>query len=212
MCGAPAVGWVQCQATTIYRPSISADIPPQRERRRNAPPPPPLHRASPATTAPTAPLNTHNNAKTSLQHSIITLAIIARDIIVCYCAPLITHLCLARRYESNRLSRSIGEHYRFHSWLIERRNLISEHVELDCAWLAVAGGCSGPRPGARTAAACLQTSVTTRPLVTRPLTRVYANNGEPSRVTLSHFNPSTDSVADKVEALSCRSLFSARNC
>lgn len=57
---------------------------------------------------------THNNAKTSLQRS-ITLVIIARDIIVCYCAPLITHLCFARRYETNQLSRSIGEHYRFHS-------------------------------------------------------------------------------------------------
>lgn len=102
---------------------------------------PPRLLASPATTAPLAyPTNTHNNAKTSL-HSSITLAIIARDIIVCYCAPLITHLCLARRYESNRLSRSIGEHYRFHSWLIERRNSISEHAEVDCAWLAAS------RPG-----------------------------------------------------------------
>lgn len=48
--------------------------------------------------------------------------------------------------------------------------------------------------------------------VTRPHTRVYANNGEPSRVTLSHFKPTTDTVTEKVEALSYRFQLLDTNC
>lgn len=58
------------------------------------------------------------------------------------------------------------------------------------AWLAV------QRPASRTkdAAVYKLPSRLGHLSLTRPLTRVYANNGEPS-VTLSHLNPSTDNIA-----------------
>lgn len=104
---------------------------------------------------------------------------------------IVIHLSSIRRYESNRLSRSVGWYIIiFIHRLIQVCNSISVRVDIDSAWPAVVvvrgGGATRVREQGRR---CLQTSVTTHEHLSlgRLYTRGYANNSEPSQMTLSQF-------------------------
>lgn len=133
----------------------------------------------------------------STSDAAITSRSYARDNSLLLCVVIVIHLSSIRRYESNRLSRSVGWYIIiFIHGLIEVCNWISEHVDIDCAWPGERGAvrCGGGAALRERGRRCLQTSVTTRDTcqsrsspATRRRTRVYANNSEPSQLTLSHF-------------------------